>query len=83
MLGSNESYLKHGDVYFAEITRQDVAEVVVAALLKGSATDNTTFEFKNVLSICMAIYLFYHYSLGFCSSSSWWRMEPFLLLILR
>ena len=37
-------HVSQGDVYSAEITRQDVAEVTVAALLKGSATDFTTFE---------------------------------------
>ena len=36
--------MSQGDVYSAEITRQDVAEVSVAALLKGKATDFTTFE---------------------------------------
>jgi len=37
-------HVSQGDVYSAEITRQDVAEVTVAALLKGKATDFTTFE---------------------------------------
>lgn len=37
-------HVSQGDVYSAEITRQDVAEVSVAALLKGKATDFTTFE---------------------------------------
>ena len=40
-------HVSQGDVYSAEITRQDVAEVTVAALLKGSATDFTTFELNN------------------------------------
>lgn len=37
-------HISQGDVYSSEITRQDVAEVTVAALIKGAATDNTTFE---------------------------------------
>lgn len=37
-------HVSQGDVYSAEITRSDVAEVTVAALLKGKATDFTTFE---------------------------------------
>ncbi len=37
-------HVSQGDVYSAEITREDVAEVTVAALLKGKATDFTTFE---------------------------------------
>lgn len=42
--GPKVIHVSQGDVYSAEITRQDVAEVTVAALLKGSATDFTTFE---------------------------------------
>jgi hypothetical protein len=33
-----------GDVYSSEISREDVALVTVAALLKGKDTDFTTFE---------------------------------------
>ena len=42
--GSGLIHVSQGDVYSAEITRQDVAEVTIAALLKGKATDFTTFE---------------------------------------
>jgi len=42
--GPTKLHLSQGDIYSAEIFREDVAEVAVAALLKGSATDNTTFE---------------------------------------
>uniref|UniRef100_A0A7S1DCB9 NAD(P)-binding domain-containing protein n=1 Tax=Cyclophora tenuis TaxID=216820 RepID=A0A7S1DCB9_CYCTE len=42
--GSAELNLSQGDVLSSEISRTDVAEVTVAALLKGAATDFTTFE---------------------------------------
>lgn len=42
--GPKNIHVSQGDVYSAEITREDVAEVTVAALLKGAATDFTTFE---------------------------------------
>ena len=42
--GSAALNLSQGDVLSSEISRSDVAEVTVAALLKGKATDFTTFE---------------------------------------
>jgi len=45
--GPGAIHVSQGDVYSAEITRQDVAEVSVAALLKGKATDFATFELNN------------------------------------
>lgn len=46
--GPSKIHVSQGDVYSAEITREDVAEVTLAALLKGPATDNTTFELNNI-----------------------------------
>eukprot|EP00559_Dactyliosolen_fragilissimus_P000906 CAMPEP_0184855722 /NCGR_PEP_ID=MMETSP0580-20130426/865_1 /TAXON_ID=1118495 /ORGANISM="Dactyliosolen fragilissimus" /LENGTH=399 /DNA_ID=CAMNT_0027350297 /DNA_START=38 /DNA_END=1237 /DNA_ORIENTATION=- len=46
--GPGEIHVSQGDVYSAEITREDVAEVTVAALLKGSSTDFTTFELNKI-----------------------------------
>jgi len=45
--GPSKLHLSQGDIYSAEISREDVARVTVAALLKGKATDNTTFELNN------------------------------------
>lgn len=46
--GSTVLHLSQGDVFSSEITREDVAEVTVAALLKGQATDFTTFELNTM-----------------------------------
>mmetsp|Transcript_17151 Transcript_17151/g.32475 ORF Transcript_17151/g.32475 Transcript_17151/m.32475 type:complete len:363 (+) Transcript_17151:104-1192(+) len=46
--GPSKIHVSQGDIYSAEINRDDVAEVAIAALLKGSATDNTTFELNNI-----------------------------------
>ena len=46
--GPSNIHVSQGDVYSAEINREDVAEMTVAALLKGSASDNTTFELNNI-----------------------------------
>ncbi|KAL7566025.1 hypothetical protein ACA910_011044 [Epithemia clementina (nom. ined.)] len=43
-VGPGKVHLSQGDVYSSEIPRIDVAQVTVAALLKGPATDFTTFE---------------------------------------
>ena len=45
--GPSKLHLSQGDIYSAEVSREDVARVTVAALLKGKATDNTTFELNN------------------------------------
>ena len=50
-LGSSRIHVSQGDVFTSEITREDVAEVTVAALLKGRATDFTTFELNNIKGI--------------------------------
>lgn len=42
--GSQNVHVSQGDVYASEIGRIDVAEVCIAALLKGKATDFTTLE---------------------------------------
>jgi hypothetical protein len=49
--GPAKLHVSQGDVYSSEITREDVALVTVAALLKGKATDNTTFELNQVEGI--------------------------------
>jgi uncharacterized protein YbjT (DUF2867 family) len=46
--GPAKIHVSQGDVYSAEINREDVAEVTVEALLKGKATDFTTFELNNI-----------------------------------
>lgn len=46
--GSTSLHLSQGDVYSSEVTREDVAQVTVAALLKGRATDFTTFELNTM-----------------------------------
>lgn len=47
-VGSSMVHVSQGDVYSSEISREDVALVTVAALLKGSGTDFTTFELNQV-----------------------------------
>ena len=47
-LGPSRIHVSQGDVFTAEITREDVAQVTIAALLKGRATDFTTFELNNI-----------------------------------
>lgn len=47
-VGPNNVHVSQGDVYSSEISRQDVALVTVATLLKGPATDFTTFELNEV-----------------------------------
>jgi hypothetical protein len=46
--GPEKIHVSQGDIYSSEISREDVALVTVAALLKGSATDFTTFELNQV-----------------------------------
>ena len=46
--GSAVVHVSQGDVYSSEVTREDVAQVSVAALLKGKSTDFTTFELNQV-----------------------------------
>lgn len=43
-VGASKVHVSQGDVYSSEISREDVALVAVATLLKGPATDFTTFE---------------------------------------
>lgn len=47
-VGPGKIHISQGDVYNAEISRNDVALVTVAALLKGTATDGVTFELNQV-----------------------------------
>lgn len=47
-VGPSKIHVSQGDVYSSEIPRVDVAAVVVAALLKGKDTDNTTFELNTI-----------------------------------
>jgi hypothetical protein len=42
--GAEGVEISQGDILASEIGREDVALVTVAALLKGAATDNVTFE---------------------------------------
>lgn len=46
--GASFVHVSQGDVYSSEIAREDVAQVCVAALLKGKDTDNTTFELNQI-----------------------------------
>jgi hypothetical protein len=46
--GSTNIHVSQGDVYSSEISREDVALVTVAALLKGSGTDFTTLELNQI-----------------------------------
>lgn len=54
-VGPTKLHVSQGDIYSAEISREDVAEIAVAALLKGSATDNTTFELNNIRGLSKVI----------------------------
>jgi uncharacterized protein YbjT (DUF2867 family) len=47
-VGSSKVHVSQGDVYSSEVTREDVALVTVAALLKGTATDFVTLELNQV-----------------------------------
>lgn len=47
-VGSNKVHVSQGDVYSSEISREDVALVTVATLLKGADTDFVTFELNQV-----------------------------------
>jgi len=47
-VGPSKVHVSQGDVYSSEVTREDVALVTVAALLKGKATDDVTFELNQV-----------------------------------
>lgn len=53
--GPAKLHLSQGDVYSSEVTREDVARVTVAALIKGKATDNSTFELNQVEGITKAM----------------------------
>jgi hypothetical protein len=52
--GPGNVHLSQGDVLSSEISREDVSRVTVAALLKGKATDFTTFEVNEVKGITKA-----------------------------
>ena len=52
--GSSAIHLSQGDVYAAEISREDVAEVTVAALLAGVNTDFVTFEVNKIKGLAKA-----------------------------
>jgi len=54
-VGSSKVHVSQGDVYSSEISRTDVALVTVAALLKGKATDGTTFELNQVEGVGKAM----------------------------
>jgi hypothetical protein len=47
-VGPAKVHVSQGDVYSSEVTREDVALVTVAALLKGGATDFVTLEVNQV-----------------------------------
>jgi NAD(P)H-binding len=47
-VGPSKVHVSQGDVYSSEVTREDVALVSVATLLKGKATDFVTFELNQV-----------------------------------
>jgi uncharacterized protein YbjT (DUF2867 family) len=47
-VGPNKVHVSQGDVYSSEVTREDVALVSVAALLKGKGTDFVTLELNQV-----------------------------------
>jgi uncharacterized protein YbjT (DUF2867 family) len=53
--GPSKIHISQGDVCSSEISREDVALVTVAALLKGPATDFTTFELNQVAGLTKAI----------------------------
>eukprot|EP00980_Cylindrotheca_fusiformis_P008145 scaffold1727_cov133-Cylindrotheca_fusiformis.AAC.48 len=53
--GPSRIHISQGDVYSSEISREDVALVAVSALLKGVATDFTTFELNQVSGLTKAI----------------------------
>ena len=42
--GPDILHVSQGDIYTSEVSREDVAEVTVAALLKGKDSDFATFE---------------------------------------
>lgn len=46
-IGPSKLHISQGDVYSAEVSREDVAEVTVATLLKGPATNFVTMELNN------------------------------------
>ena len=56
-VGPAKLHLSQGDVYSGEVTREDAALVAmaVAALVKGKATDFTTFELNQVKGIGKAM----------------------------
>ena len=53
-LGSSGIHVSQGDVYSSEISRQDVAMVTIAAMLKGPATNGVTFEVNQVSGLIKA-----------------------------
>jgi hypothetical protein len=53
-VGANKVFVSQGDVLASEVSREDIALVTVAALLKGKATDFTTLEVNQVEGIAKA-----------------------------
>lgn len=54
-VGPGKVHVSQGDVYSSEIPRIDVAEVTVAALLKGPSSDFTTFELNQQEGLTKAL----------------------------
>jgi hypothetical protein len=54
-VGPNKVHVSQGDVYSSEVSREDIAHVVIAALLKGEAADFTTVEVNQVEGLGKAI----------------------------
>ncbi|GAX17092.1 hypothetical protein FisN_5Hh478 [Fistulifera solaris] len=54
-VGSAKVHVSQGDVYASEISREDVALVTVATLLKGAATDGVTFELNQEEGLAKAL----------------------------
>ena len=54
-VGPENIHLSQGDVYSSEIPREDIANVVVAALLKGGASDFTTVEVNQIQGLTKSL----------------------------
>ena len=54
-VGPAKVHVSQGDVYASEISREDVALVTVATLLKGSTTDGVTFELNQQEGLAKAL----------------------------
>lgn len=54
-VGPAKVHVSQGDVYASEISREDVALVTVATLLKGASTDGVTFELNQQEGLAKAL----------------------------